>query len=279
MGERINHLRIALHLSQEAFGAKIGIRGASVSLIESGKRNVSNQVITAVCREFNVNKIWLTTGNGDMFENVERTEEAGNINERIKHLRISLHLSQETFAERIDLKGSAISHLENGRRGITRQNINSICREFGVNEDWLRTGSGDMFENVEEVNRVENAVNLNERLKELRATLGISQVALARRVGVTRAAISRLESGSNGFTNQMIKSICREFGVNKEWFITGNGDMFVFSGSEDIKESLIEYINSTDDTFTLNLFAAIAKRTQTERDILKLLLKDLLSFM
>lgn len=201
------------------------------------------------------------------------------MNERVKEICKALGLSIESFSSHIGVTRSAISRIENGIVNVTNQMTKSICREFGVNENWLRTGSGYMFENVEEVNRVENAVNLNERLKELRAALGISQVALARRVGVTRAAISRLESGSNGFTNQMIKSICREFSVNKEWFITGNGDMFVFSGSEDIKESLIEYINSTDDTFTLNLFAAIAKRTQTERDILKLLLKDLLSFM
>lgn len=79
------------------------------------------------------------------------------MNERIKKLRKILGLSQEAFAERIGLKGSAVSHLENGRRNITSQNINAICREFNVNENWLLTGSGDMFE---EMSRAEKAAQI-----------------------------------------------------------------------------------------------------------------------
>lgn len=79
------------------------------------------------------------------------------MNERIKELRKSLGLSQEAFAERLGLKGSAVSHLESGRRNITNQNIIAICREFGVNEEWLRTGSGDMFE---EMSRAEKAAQI-----------------------------------------------------------------------------------------------------------------------
>jgi transcriptional regulator with XRE-family HTH domain len=79
------------------------------------------------------------------------------MNERIKELRKTLGLSQEAFAERLGLKGSAVSHLESGRRNVTTQNINAICREFGVNEEWLRTGSGDMFE---EMSRAEKAAQI-----------------------------------------------------------------------------------------------------------------------
>ena len=79
------------------------------------------------------------------------------MNERIKELRKTLGLSQEAFAERLGLKGSAVSLVECGRRNVTTQNINAICREFGVNEEWLRTGSGDMFE---EVSRAEKAAQI-----------------------------------------------------------------------------------------------------------------------
>jgi transcriptional regulator with XRE-family HTH domain len=79
------------------------------------------------------------------------------MNERIKELRKTLGLSQEAFAERLGLKGSAVSHLESGRRNVTTQNINAICREFGVNEEWLRTGNGSMFE---EMSRAEKAAQI-----------------------------------------------------------------------------------------------------------------------
>lgn len=67
------------------------------------------------------------------------------MNERIKQVRKSLKLSQEEFALRLGISGSGVSNLESGRRGITDQMILAICREYNVNEEWLRTGSGDMF--------------------------------------------------------------------------------------------------------------------------------------
>ena len=79
------------------------------------------------------------------------------MNERIKELRKTLGLSQEAFAERLGLKGSAVSLVECGRRNVTTQNINAICREFGVNEEWLRTGNGSMFE---EMSRAEKAAQI-----------------------------------------------------------------------------------------------------------------------
>lgn len=67
------------------------------------------------------------------------------MNERIRELRNALGLSGAKFGERIGLTRMAISNMENGRYGITEANLLSICREFNVNEDWLRTGEGDMF--------------------------------------------------------------------------------------------------------------------------------------
>lgn len=68
-----------------------------------------------------------------------------NINERIRELRKSFSLSGEKFGEKIGLKKVAISQIETGRSMPTEQTILSICREFGVSEDWLRNGNGEMF--------------------------------------------------------------------------------------------------------------------------------------
>lgn len=79
MGERVKELRKALGLSQEAFANKIGLKGSSLSLIESNQRNVTNQNIISICREFGVNENWLRSGNGPMFEEMSRAELAANI--------------------------------------------------------------------------------------------------------------------------------------------------------------------------------------------------------
>lgn len=67
------------------------------------------------------------------------------LNERVRELRKELNLTLDKFGERIGLKKSALSLIENGKNGITDQVFKSICREFNVNDDWLRTGEGDMF--------------------------------------------------------------------------------------------------------------------------------------
>lgn len=67
------------------------------------------------------------------------------MNERIRKLRKSLGLTLEKFGERIGVSRAAMSNLENGNRKITPQMFKSICREYNVNEAWLRDGVGEMF--------------------------------------------------------------------------------------------------------------------------------------
>ncbi len=72
------------------------------------------------------------------------------MNTRIKELRTALHLTLEGFGDRIGVTRAAVSKWENGDRGIADSMVVSICREFGVSEQWLRTGDGEMFEQTRE---------------------------------------------------------------------------------------------------------------------------------
>lgn len=68
-----------------------------------------------------------------------------NIGERIKELRKAvLNMTQDDFSERIGIKRSALSLIEIGRNNPSDQTIRSIYREFGISEQWLRYGEGDM---------------------------------------------------------------------------------------------------------------------------------------
>lgn len=68
--------------------------------------------------------------------------------ERIRELRKELGLTMEKFGERLGVGKTAISKIENGERNLTDQMTLSICREFNVNGTWLRTGDGEMFEQL-----------------------------------------------------------------------------------------------------------------------------------
>lgn len=79
MEDRIKELRQALGLSMESFGSRLGVTKATVSRIENGVNNVTNQMVASICREFNVNREWLETGAGSMFVELSRAEMAANI--------------------------------------------------------------------------------------------------------------------------------------------------------------------------------------------------------
>lgn len=66
--------------------------------------------------------------------------------ERLKELRKSLKLTQQEFADRIGVKRNTIAQYESGRNAPIDAVITLICRTYGVNETWLRTGEGEMFQ-------------------------------------------------------------------------------------------------------------------------------------
>lgn len=65
--------------------------------------------------------------------------------ERVKEIRKSQKLTLKEFGERLGVGKGSISAIENDNRNLTSQMSKAICREFGVNENWLRTGSGEPY--------------------------------------------------------------------------------------------------------------------------------------
>ena len=62
--------------------------------------------------------------------------------DRIKEIRIDNKLSMDKFGERIGITKASVSRIESGENNPSEQTIILICREFGINEEWLRTGKG-----------------------------------------------------------------------------------------------------------------------------------------
>lgn len=68
MNERLKELRSVLGITLEDFGKKVGITRSAVGRLEKGERNLTEQMIISICREFDVSEEWLRIGEGDMFE-------------------------------------------------------------------------------------------------------------------------------------------------------------------------------------------------------------------
>ena len=70
------------------------------------------------------------------------------IGERVKELRKQVNLTQQAFADRLNLKRNTVGSYEVNVVEPSDRTISDICREFNVNETWLRTGEGEMFNQI-----------------------------------------------------------------------------------------------------------------------------------
>ena len=102
-------------------------------------------------------------------------------------------------------------------------------------------------------------MNLNNRLKELRKALGLSQKAFAEKLGITDSGLSNLESGKRNLTEQMVISICREFNVNRAWLVEGVGDVFTNIPETVLDELALQYDLSDEERQLVSDFCSLPK--------------------
>lgn len=76
--------------------------------------------------------------------------------ERLKELRKTLGLTQKEFADKLGMVPPAIGMMERGARKINERQLKSICAVYGVNENWLRNGEGEMFEDLSKEAEIAN---------------------------------------------------------------------------------------------------------------------------
>ena len=89
---------------------------------------------------------------------------------------------------------------------------------------------------------------IGTRVKKVRLRKGISQEQFGEIIGIKKAAVSKIENGENSLSKGNLLAICRQFNVNKEWLINGNGEMFTPKSKEDeIRNFYENAISSNSD--------------------------------
>ena len=121
------------------------------------------------------------------------------IGERIKEVRKHLKLTQAEFGERIGVKGNTIATYEIGRNAPVDAIFSLLCREYGVNEIWLRSGEGDMFQAMNEDEEL--AAYIDEVMNDEQASFRLS-LALEMKNWTPEVW-------------QMIKEICKRLAIEK----------------------------------------------------------------
>ena len=115
-----------------------------------------------------------------------------------------------------------------------------------------------------------------ERIKDVRNSLGLTLEKFGEKLGVTKTAISRIEKGERSLTEQMTKSICREFGVDYIWLTTGEGEMFVDTDDDFIER--IDRIMAGEDEARKNLFKFMLELSDEDIVALDRLMKKAIRF-
>ncbi len=149
--------------------------------------------------------------------------------ERVRKIRKAKGLTLEKFGEAIGIGKSSVSDIENGRRSLTNQTRMSICREFDVNEEWLRYEKGEIF--------VKQALfDLNEFAKRKGATdfdIEIVKLYLELEPDVRRSAIEY-------FKNRLDVLFAKEYMTNTTPPQPEPADPDVVSMLAEMKEALAE---------------------------------------
>lgn len=117
---------------------------------------------------------------------------------------------------------------------------------------------------------------MNERFRQLRKCLELSQEEFAKRIGIGKTAVSKIESGENNPSEQTIMLICSNFAVNEIWLRTGEGEMFhPISRREQIARFAGELMREPEDSFRLRLIDALSRLSVEEWEVLRKIAEEM----
>lgn len=111
---------------------------------------------------------------------------------------------------------------------------------------------------------------MNERLRKLRKTLGLTQQEFADRLKVPRNTIGGYEVGKSNPSDAAVNNICNTFNVNEHWLRTGEGEMFIeLTKEEEIATFIGEVLRDEDDSFKKRLISGLAALDETGWEVLE----------
>lgn len=139
--------------------------------LEHGVATPSNEMMSAVCSTFHVNREWLETGNGSIFYDDEgaqvREHKIEAAPERLKELREARKLNYKEFSKMVGVNAETYRNLEQGTRLLTERQAKKIANACDIGIDWLLYGE----ENAKEYPLNEDMVAYLQQNPELRKAI------------------------------------------------------------------------------------------------------------
>lgn len=145
MQTRLKELRTSLGLSQARFAQEIHKSPGYISNAETGRGSISEYTMEVICERFSVNRVWLETGEGEMFiSDVSLAKNEEQVGKRVKELRKSLKMTRKEFAKEVRYSVDQIYAVESGKVIPSQEFLHKVAGAFAVSEPWLIDGTGEM---------------------------------------------------------------------------------------------------------------------------------------
>lgn len=205
LGERIAEQRKKLGLSQEELAEKLNISQKSISKYELGDRKPQYKVLVRMAEYFGVTIDYLLRSTD--------TQDFGicDCGNTIKELRTEAGMTQEELGMLLNVQNAAVSKYESGKVPLTGETLLKLSKIFNVSTDYLL--------GAEEGNTM-----IGGKIAELRKEQGLNQKELAKKIGVSRSALSLYEIDRREPDLETVKKIASLFGVTTDYLLGAEGD-------------------------------------------------------
>lgn len=200
LGEKIAEQRKKLGLSQEELAEKLNISQKSISKYELGDRKPQYKVLVRIAEYFGVTVDYLLRSTD--------TQDLGvcDCGNTIKELRTEAGMTQEELGMLLNVQNAAVSKYESGKVPLTGETLLKLSKIFNVSTDYLL--------GAEEGNTM-----IGGKIAELRKKLGLNQEELAKKIGVSRSALSLYEIDRREPDLETVKKIASLFGVTTDYLL------------------------------------------------------------
>lgn len=98
---------------------------------------------------------------------------------------------------------------------------------------------------------------MNNRVKEIRKYIGLTQEKFSQSIGISRSNITNIELGKIQLTDRLIKTICSVYNVDEHWLRTGEGEMFISLNSDDEFDMLVGSLYAENNEFKKKVIKAM----------------------
>ena len=178
MVDRLKQIRSFFGLSQARFAKAINKTAGFISNVETGSCGLSDSTIDDISRVFGVDKVWLVTGEGEMFPPGSEKDppDKTKVGERIRKVRKDAALTQEQFASKIGYSMIYVHTVESGKGYPSNEFLSRVSSVFGISYNWLLTGGGEEKSDIKPVDEeLIKWLNMHtDVLNELRNRAGLN---------------------------------------------------------------------------------------------------------